>query len=138
MQITLELNEQQARTILRALDAYTRIGCGQFKIVREVVCDHWNDRRWEGRDGADTGLTIAKQALFPELGGYHTSYSIPNRKVPLDFRRAYDLLKHIEKPMAEARNPNPTFHTVDYDGAILNVSDEALPNVTVSKDEPSQ
>lgn len=134
MKITLELNEAQARTILRALDAYGRIGCGQFKIVEEVVCDWWQGERWKNRDDADAGLSIAQVALFPELRSYHASYGIPNREVPLEFRRAYDLKKHIERPMAIAREPNPVFPTVDYDGAILNVSDEPLPRVTVTKE----
>jgi len=134
MKITLELNEAQARTILNALDAYSRIGCGQFKIVQEVVSDNWPDQRWKGRDDADAGLSIAQVALFPELGSYHASYGIPNRKVPLEFRRAYDIKKHIQRPMAIAREPNPTFPTVDYDGAVLNVSDEPLPTVKVEKE----
>lgn len=134
MKITIELDEKQARTILNALDAYARIGCGQLNIVREVICERWNDKRWEYREGADTGLIIAKQALFPELGSYHANYGIPNRDVPLEFRRAYDIKKHIERPIALAKNPNPAFFTSNYDGAVLNVSGEQLPTVTVSEE----
>lgn len=135
MKVTLELNEQQARTIINALDTYSRIGCGQFDIVEEVVVFGWATPRWENRDVAREALRTAKTVLFPELGP-HSSYGIPNREVPLEFRRAYDLKKHIQRPMAIARDPNPTLLTVDYDGAMLNVSDEALPTVTVTKDEP--
>lgn len=134
MRVTLELNEKQAQTILDALDLYSRVGCGQFKAVGEVVSMQWPGEKYLARDDADYGLSMAQAALFPELRSYHASYGIPNREVPLEFRRAYDLKKHIQRPMAIARDPKPTLLTVDYDGAVLNVSDEPLPTVRVEQE----
>lgn len=132
MKVTLELTEAQARTVLHALDAYSRIGCGQFQIVREVVVDNWPKHHdYEGV--SDLSLGHAKRVLFPELGHQNASFSIPNREVPVTFRRAWDIYKHLEQALAVARDPNPSFRGVQYDGAILNVSDEALPVVKVEK-----
>ena len=136
MKVTLELNEAQAQTILEALDLYSRVGCGQVRAVSQVVVLNWPDDRWKHREAAEACLSAAQTALFPELGSPHASYGIPNRQVPLVFRRAYDIKKHVEQAMAVARDPNPTFRGVNYDGAMLNVSDEPLPTVAVSKDEP--
>lgn len=136
MKVTLELNEAQAQTILEALDLYSRVGCGQVRAVSQVVVLNWPDDRWKRRDDADVALSAAQIALFPELGSPHASYGIPNRKVPVTFRRAYDIYKHVQQAMAVERDPNPTFRGVNYDGAMLNVSDEPLPTVAVTKDEP--
>lgn len=132
MKVTLELTEAQAQVIIEALDAFSRIGCGQFGTVREMVCWNWSSA-WQDlkREKADAALADAQAALFPELGSYHASYGIPNRQVPLSFRRAYDIKKHVEKAVSIARDPNPSFRGVNYDGAILNVSDEPLPTVKV-------
>lgn len=132
MKVTLELTEAQARTVLHALDAYSRIGCGQFQIVREVVTHNWPGR-FDSSAEADRSLGHAKLALFPELGHQNTSFSIPNREVPVTFRRAWDICKHLEQAVSIAHDPNPPFRGVNYDGAILNVSGEALPTVTVGE-----
>ena len=136
MKVTLEMDESQAQTILDALDLYSRVGCGQVRAVSQAVVLNWPDDRWKHRDDADVALSAAQAALFPELGSPHASYGIPNRQVPVVFRRAYDIYKHVQQAMAVARDPNPTFRGVNYDGAMLNVSDEPLPTVAVTKDEP--
>lgn len=136
MKVTLELNDAQAQTILEALDLYSHVGCGQVREVSRVVVMNWTDDRWKHREVADVILGSAQAALFPELGNPHASYGIPNRKVPVTFRRAYDIYKHVQQAMAVARDPNPTFRGVNYDGAMLNVSDEQLPAVAVTKGEP--
>lgn len=136
MKVTLELNDAQAQTILEALDLYSRVGCGQVRAVSQAVVLNWPDDRWKRREAAEACLSAAQAALFPELGSPHASYGIPNRQVPLVFRRAYDIKKHVEQAMAVARDPNPSFRGVNYDGAMLNVSDEPLPTVAVTKGEP--
>ena len=132
MKVTLEMTEAQARTVLHALDAYSRIGCGQFQIVREVIVHNWADRH-DYQGVADASLGHAKMVLFPELGHQNASYSIPNREVPVNFRRAWDLYKHVEQAVSIAREPNPSFRGVNYDGAIFQCCDEDLPTVTVEK-----
>ena len=136
MKVTLELNDAQAQTILEALDLYSRVGCGQVRAVSQVVVLNWPDDRWKHHAAAEASLSAAQVSLFPELGSPHASYGIPNRQVPVEFRRAYDIYKHVQQAMAVARDPNPKFRGVDYDGATLNVSDEPLPTVSVTKGEP--
>ena len=132
MKVTLELDEAQAATILRALDAYSRIGCGQFQIVREVIVHNWAGRRdYEGV--ADISLGHAKMVLFPELEHPNASYSIPNREVPVTFRRAWDIYKHVEQAVSIARDPNPSFRGVNYDGVIISCCDDPLPSVKIEK-----
>lgn len=131
MKVTLEMTEQQARTLLHALDFYSRVGCGQFNMVSEVTAVHW-PKRWDEHGMAANGLQLAKRALFPEFTSPATSYSIPNRAVPVTFRRAWDMYEHVRQAMAVATDPNPAFRDVRYDGA-MNVSDEPLPIVTVTK-----
>lgn len=128
VKVTLELTKEQAETVVRALDLYSRIGCGQFHEIEAVLLSRW--REAESNDEVRKSLDAAKNHMFPGIGG-NTYFSIVNRKVPLDFRRAFDLMKCIQRPLAIARDPNPRYPTVDYDGALLNVSDEPLPRVSV-------
>ena len=89
MKYTLTVDDTQVGTILRALDLYSRIGCGQFSELRRLFI---HDPRRRCIDAADLlTLEAIKQRLLPLERG--VSYSISNKLVPQDYRMAYDILQ---------------------------------------------
>jgi len=91
MKYTLTVDDAQVRTILHALDLYSRIGCGQFDEIRRLF--QFDSRKREGADKVDIGWTLdaIKQSLLPLERG--VGYSINNRDVPQTYRMAYDILQ---------------------------------------------
>ncbi len=136
MKVTITLNEAQARTVCDALDLYARIGIGQLQEVSSLVRQGFlvptktpKDAGWF-YDGFDSVMNSAKSMLG--LSG-SSSYGIGHNSVNVDAKRAFELRKQIEKPMALAGDPDPGFRGVNYDGRIVRYTDDADITVEVTK-----
>lgn len=103
MKYTLTVDDKQAATILRALDFYSRIGCGQFKDLSQLFA--FDSRKCLDIDwkAVERLLVKLKRKLLPL--GKDASYSVGNREVPQDYRMAYDILQVLRYCKAWHENP---------------------------------
>jgi hypothetical protein len=109
---TLEITENQAQTLVNALDLYSRIGLGQFLEVASIYAPahHLSP---EEREELELRLTQAKAAVGHPRNG---SFGIYCRQVPDGFRLAWDLMKVIRHQLAIDRDPTGTpWRGVSYD-----------------------
>jgi len=122
---TLTVTDEQLKLIQEALDMYSRIGIGQFWVIK----DHptFQDILHKGckvgedvdyvlyhnlRDSADKHLTLGRDILIADSTlGQHGSFGIYNEKVDESCRVAYDLLQVIRHEFWKA-NPNRSEHVV--------------------------
>jgi hypothetical protein len=103
--VSLEMNVEQAQVICSALDLYNRISLGQFEELESLI----------------------RHRLISKFG----SYGIGNPNVHISNSRSYEMLKTIQKVLAEDRNPNPDFRTVDYDGVLVRYTQDQLPTCVI-------
>lgn len=111
--VQVTLTPEQARTVVRALDVFTRIHLGQFTTVREQF-----DGRADVRtDLADKLLYEVRRILLPGLdGGPGHSYGITG--CPTESGKiSWDVLQVIRRTEAYGRRP---------EGGISVVFDEPL------------
>lgn len=121
----------QARIIKDALDLYVRMGMGQLEEIEHLARfdatpfgpQRYAKDRLESLNELSDLLRQAKYSLGYAHGG-HWAISAP--EVPLSAKRAYALMKVLAKALAEARNLNPSFRGVDYDGVTLRYTDDPL------------
>jgi len=99
----LVINEAQAKTIIRALDLYSRIGCGEFTELSRLFQSDPRTHNMVNRSLIDQSLDAIKCQLLPLERG--TCYGICSSKVPNDYRSAYDILQVISHALAWKRNP---------------------------------
>ena len=134
-QYQLTLNDEHVQMLLRALDVYSRIGCGQLNRILELFLG--DPRRRECSSIQREALFRFKQQLLPLEGD--ASYSICSPEVPVDYRLAWDVLQvvrhHVaweeqpagglfvqfDSPMNTSGAPFCTIETVDSDQAATNV-----------------
>ena len=80
----LELNEEQIKEVMKALDFYTRISIGQLQHLKYL------------KDGAsENTLTLLQKEMFPNLTGLHHSLGIHNKENSESVRVCYDIYKQI-------------------------------------------
>jgi hypothetical protein len=121
-QYKVTLSEAQVDVILRALDMYSRLGCGQFEEIDRLF--QFDPRRnpqshgWETRQKLD-----ALKQLFLPLPG-NASYSICSQEVPVDFRLAWDVHQTLRHHVSWERHPEGGV-TVNF-REPMNVSGETL------------
>lgn len=130
--VTVTMTDQQARCVVDALDLYCRIGLGQYEelemMLRMGLIKPAHDTDPMGiADDFRTALFAAKAIIGHPPNG---SFGIGHPRLHEDFKRAYEIKKQIQKPMAEHRNPNPSFRGVNYDGRIVAYTSD--PNITVT------
>ena len=130
--VTVTMTDQQARCVVDALDLYCRIGLGQLEELNMLALSGFI-RQTAGTNTADVrdelpGLCSSIKRLLRHHSG--SSFGLGHDLVHEDFKRAYELKKQIQKPMAEHRNPNPSFRGVNYDGRIVAYTSD--PNITVT------
>ena len=120
----LEMNEEQARTVIAALDFWMRMRIGQWDELRKLCWNFGNivgTQEYETkRDAIDEKLMEARQIAMPELtrGASWGVYKFPCTE------RAFNVLKAIRSARAWHNNPNGGW-TVDYDRPrAINVSEE--------------
>jgi len=107
---TIELNNSQLSLIQRALDFYSRIGAGQFNVIKEHptferhLANELKDKNGKTdysrfhhvRDSVDTMLVqprnmLMQDLLYPRNG----NWGIHNPKVDESCREAYDIIQVI-------------------------------------------
>jgi len=125
---TLTINDEQVLVILRALDFYSRVGCGQFNEVAELF--RFDPRtRFVDRQRIDSALETAKQRLLPLERG--SSYSICSPEVPREYQMAYDILQVLRHCKAWHDKPeggpfvrfNQPMRTSDHEFCTVAVSE---------------
>lgn len=119
MKYTLTVDEVQADVILRALDFYSRVGCGQFNEISGIFR---HDPRKKPSDPRliHANVESLRQQLLQLSDG--VAYSICDRRVPQDYRMAYEILQVIRNCKAWTEHPgggpfvqfDPPFVTTDH------------------------
>ena len=109
-QYQLTLNDEHVQMLLRALDVYSRVGCGQFHRILEMFSG--DPRRRVGSSIQRETLLRLKQQLLSLEGG--ASFSICSPEVPVDYRLAWDMLQVIRHHVAWKMQPEGG-HLVKFD-----------------------
>jgi hypothetical protein len=124
---TLEVNNKQLRLIQSALDLYSRIGIGQFGMIKDhptferhlanqlVDKDGKTDygQYHTVRDAVDSMLVQPRNMLIQEPNHpQNWSWGIHNKDVDESCREAYDLIQVIRHEFWKAED-EPTRYTVD-------------------------
>lgn len=133
--VTMTMNEQQARCVVDALDLYSRIGLGQYEELEMMlrlgrIKPTHDVAPMDISDDFLAALCAAKAIIGHKPGA---SFGIGHQRLHEDFKRAFEIKKQIQKPMAEHRDPNPSFRGVNYDGRICAYTSD--PNITVTVEE---
>lgn len=133
--VQLDLSVEQAQTLSQALDLYTRVGLGQLEQIDDLVrmgvipCGPQHE-------GEILFEPIATQAkVLKGLLGFsaHGSWSIGADSVPIGSKRAYEVKKALDRELAMARDPEPEFKGVNYDGVTVRYTRDELPVVRIVK-----
>ena len=121
--VTLTLTEEQADTLLMALDTYSRLKMGQFNAVSDLF-----PARDFDRGKAAAALQAARQAVMPELDprGYH---GIESREIPDRARIAFDVEQVLRHALSWHRHPEGGI-TVNFDKPYW-TSPEPRPRVEI-------
>lgn len=117
------------KTLVDALDVYSRILMGQFSIIYEELDISGNDEihlranhdaRWYG-----VGVQEARDLLIPQLKklgvGWNGNFGISNSELAYNSKLSYEILKTI-RYACDGR-----------DSIVLHVTDEPLPKVVGGK-----
>ena len=80
----LELNEEQVKQVLEALDFYSRISIGQLQELKEI-----------SSSASKETLTKLQKEMFPSLTGLHHSFGIAGKYAPEEAKICYDIYKQI-------------------------------------------
>ena len=138
--LTLTLTMDQADAVSRALDLYTRISIGQVYEIADLArtefiqfrpdsgYSHDEQRR---RLGDIDSLMIQVSRTLGYSGRGH-SMGIGNSEVPLSARQAYEIEKVLDRALAMARNPDPMFRGVNYNGLTVRYTTDPAPTVAVT------
>jgi len=140
--VQLELTLDQAQTLAYALDLYTRLGLGQVEQISELARFGVIPKGTSCQTGsADTRsfdqedlkrIDECVSSLKASLGyASNSSWGIGSDHVPLMAKRAYEVCKAIRQALSMARDPNPRFKWVDYDGVTVRYTKDDLPSVQV-------
>ena len=124
---TLEVNNKQLHLIQRALDLYSRIGAGQFNVIKEHptferhLANELKDKEGKTdysrfhqvRDSIDIMLVQPRNMLMQEpLHPRNGSWGIHNKKVDESCREAFDIIQVIRHEFWKA-NEKRSDITVD-------------------------
>jgi len=136
--VSLDMSVEQAQVICSALDLYSRITLGQFEeieslIRHRLICKSDNNSEKSYPDFDEIDQIRNHIYDIKRVMGFHPhgSFGVGNPKLHISNSRAYEMLKTIQKVLAEDRNPNPDFRTVDYDGVIVRYTQDELPTCTI-------
>lgn len=110
MKITLELTENQARTVALACEALARLGIGQIGHVLHHLPLR-EDRDWSlwHRDAAIIRQILLHHNIF-RVDGYNSSLGITMEQVSEEAKAAWDIYKAITDPeevLAVSREGKP-------------------------------
>ena len=137
MKITMEINEEQAHTLLKALDAFSRLHMGQLNIVMsDILISH--QKRFE-KEQLNMVLAIPKaildlsdsiSAMFTGMPP-NASFSIGSPEIPDMAREAYDMQQVLRYKLAWEKNLSGGY-TVNFQKP-MKTSELDLPKVTIEK-----
>ena len=129
----LEMNKEQARTVIAALDFAMRVLLGQWREIIECCMkyepgkmDEWCERR----DEAEAVLLQARKIVMPELTGWGHSYSVYNRP---ETERAYNVLLAVRSCLAYHEHTEGGF-TVNFREPMAIYVAEEMPTCEVVDD----
>lgn len=123
--VTVNMDIQYAQAMASALDVFVRLGLGQVRELSQLFrtgllpmkkMDRSPDQMDKDRDEVDNAVKALSVALGFSSG---ESYGLGNQGVSGKVHAAYELMKVLNKALAEYRNPNPEFKGVDYDGLTV-------------------
>jgi len=128
----LEMNEEQARTVIAALDFWMRMRIGQWGELAEL-CLQWEaetvDESLDKRDALNEKLFEARKIVMPELPK-NASWGVYKFE---ETERAFNVLKAVRSAIAWHKKPNGGI-TVDFDRPrAINVTEE-MPKCEVVDD----
>ncbi len=137
--VLIETTVEQAQAIAQALDLYMRICLGQFEAVAHLVREGMvplarpagEPAQMADIDTCDTVAALmdtAKRVLGHPSSG---SNGIGHPHVATSGHRAYEVMKVLEKTLAEHRDPTPAFRGVHYDGLTVRYTQDPTPVATV-------
>jgi len=106
MNITTNFSDQQILVLLKALDLYSRIACGQFEEIAGVINDSWSFRN-----------------KLRDLNSLYKKRSL--HETPEASRIAYDIQQSLRYGYYRFKYPTNSYH-VNYDVPIKS-SKEELP-----------
>lgn len=101
----LEMNEEQARVTVAALNLAMRVWLGQWREIVECCMKYEPEKldEWcERRDEAENVLLQARKIVMPELTGWGNYYGVYNRP---ETERLYNVLLAVRSCLAYHDNP---------------------------------
>ena len=134
--VNLELTEEQAHVVSKALDIYSRLGIGQLNMISEMVREEFipfsnGQFDFERAKNVEQAINAAKSLLGFSPGA---SLGIGNANVDIKAHRAFEIKKVLDKALVEHQNPTPSFRGVQYDGLFIRYTKDPEPQCTVSAD----
>lgn len=138
MTITITLTDKQAYTLMDVLEEYSRIGMAQFDWIEyRLSLDTYDkslNRPKYDQELARSYLEKAKQTIFPQLSpsAYIGIQGTSERNriswdIYQQLRHSISVYKHPDTPIEERGR--------SFDKPFI-VSDEPLPTITITEDEP--
>lgn len=110
----LKINETQAKTIIKALDLYSRLQMGQIHELGTPYSGPFTKQIEKAdKEKLEDILNELKQTLFPELS-QGAFYGIFSQEVPDEAKISYDMIQVIRNHLAWKNNPKGGI-TVDFD-----------------------
>ena len=107
---TVELNEEQRRVVLSALNLFFRLHMGQYReFLYEVVPNEVD------RDDVRQKMIEIHQLVYPELSGLNASYGIRSAQTPEKARVACDIHDAIRSKAAWFQYPKGDKLNVSFD-----------------------
>ena len=138
--VQLTLTVDQAAAVSQACELLTRLGIGQIEYLAEQVrsdavrpytTEKEPQRGWSDHEMCERVDALC-YAIKRELGlAANASRGIGHAHNPMPVRRAYEVQKVIDKALAEHRNPNPDFRSVQYDGLGPRYTQDPAPQAVV-------
>lgn len=137
--VHIELTLDQARAMSAALDAYTRLAIGQMGAISNLASfglipsANGESATIEQLRDLEVVMDQASRAL-----GFspNSSLGIFNEKVSLAGKRSYEVMKVLDKVLAEHQYPAPSFRGVNYDGLSVRATSDPLPVAKIATTAP--
>lgn len=127
VRLSLDVNEQQTRVLMEALELYTRLGTGDTDAV--LTHPAFQEMKPARLNHAKQALYSCKLAAFPQLKEAGDALGIRSEEVDSQSREAYDILQVMKHEMVLA-SPNPR-QSVWYH-APIRASHQPLPSCRVT------
>ena len=137
----LEMTAEQAEAAIVALDALNRLALGQFGIVAELASlgtilpraevspDGDAGRRREVVEDLAEAMEGAKRIFGHDRS---SSYGVGSPRTGIVGKRAYEMLKALQRAVAMDRDPTPSFRDVRYDGVTVRYTPDPEPTARVA------